>query len=315
MFEALQIGPFFLWTRVIFLLLGIWLFIEFFLRLAQSANLSLQHFKDHWPAYAGSFLLSGRVFAILAEYRVYIKDPLRILIVWDGGWSFLGATIGIGIVLAIATRGHRSTFLHWLDALVPAACFGLMFSWIGLFFAGQGYGKPTDLPWGVTYDAFNVRYAVPVHPVQLYYAFFYFVLTFVLLIIRKYGKRVGAETLIGIVASSMGTFVFEYFRGDIGIPVFATQLDFFVLILLFVSLGLLALIEPMLKKRLGDAASERAFLIYEIVLGATVTGYIFLRPLLELEPFELRFTQLLAILAVLGAVVYVVVQRRKFPHL
>jgi phosphatidylglycerol:prolipoprotein diacylglycerol transferase len=189
MFEALQIGPFFLWTRVIFLLVGVWLFVEFFLRLAQSANLSLQHFKDHWPYYAGAFLVSGRVFAILAEYRVYVKDPLRLIIIWDGGWSFLGGAIGIGIVLAIVTRGHRSTFLHWLDALVPAACFGLMFSWIGLFFAGQGYGKPTDLPWAVTYDAFNVRYAVPIHPVQLYYAFFYFVLTFVLLIIRKYGKR------------------------------------------------------------------------------------------------------------------------------
>lgn len=315
MFEALQIGPFFLWTRVIFLLIGIWLFVEFFLRLAQSANLSLQHFKDHWPYYAGAFLVSGRLFALLGDYRVYMKDPLRVFIVWDGGWSFLGAAIGIGIVLAIVTRGHRSTFLHWLDALVPAACFGLMFSWIGLFFAGQGYGKPTDVAWGVTYDAFNVRYAVPIHPVQLYYALFYFVLTFVLLVIRKYGKRVGAETLIGIVAASVATFFLEYFRGDIGVPVFATKLDFAVLIALFISLGLLALIEPMLKQRLGENASERVFLIYEIILGATVTGYIFLRQWLELEPYELRFTQLMAVLALLGAVVYVVVQRRKFPHL
>lgn len=315
MFEALQVGPFFLWTRVIFLLLGIWLFVEFFLRLAQSANLSLQHFKDHWPYYLGAFLLSGRVFGVLAEYRVYVKDPLRVLIVWDGGWSFLGAAIGIGIVLAIVTRGHRSTFLHWLDALVPATCFGLMFSWIGLFFAGQGYGQPTDLFWGVTYNSFNVRYAVPIHPVQLYYAFFYFVLTFSLLIIRKYGKRVGAETLVGIVAASIVTFFLEYFRGDIGVPVFATQLDFAVLIILFVSLGLLALIEPMFRQKLGEQASERAFLIYEILLGATVTAYIFLRQWLDFEAYELRFSQLLAILALLGAVVYVVVQRRKFPHL
>lgn len=307
MFEALQVGPFFLWTRVIFLLVGIWLFTEFFLRLAQSANLSLQHFKDHWMYYLGAFLVSGRIFAIIGDYRVYLRDPLRVFIVWDGGWSFLGAAIGIGIVLFLVTRGHRSTFLHWLDAMLPAACFGMFFSWLGLFFAGQGYGRPSDLPWAVTYDAFNVRYAVPVHPVQLYYALFYLMLTFVLLVIRKYGKRVGAETLIGVVSASIGTFLLEYFRGDIGIPVFATQLDFIVMALLFGSLGLFALIERNL--------SERGFLTYEIILGTTVTAYIFLRPFLDLEPYELRFSQLLAILALLGAVVYVLVQRRKFPHL
>ncbi|MBI3618727.1 prolipoprotein diacylglyceryl transferase [Candidatus Peregrinibacteria bacterium] len=307
MFEAFQIGPLFIWTRLVFVLVGVWLFAEFFLRLAQSANLSLQHFQEHGLWYVLAFILGERLIAVVAEYQVYLKDPARIPILWDGGFSFLGGAIGIGIVLWFATRGHRAIFLHWLDALVPATTLGLVFSWLGSFFSGQAYGRPTDAFWGITYDAMNVRYAVPIHPVQLYYAIFYFFLTFLLLIIRKKAKHVGAETLVGIVCASVATFLFESFRGDFSIPVFATQLDFFILMLLFLSLGLMFVVELKL--------TERGFLLYQAALGISVTCYLFLRPWLDLETFELRISQLLSLLALLVTIVYVVVERRRYPHL
>jgi hypothetical protein len=161
--------------------------------------------------------------------------------------------------------------------------------------------------WGVTYDAINVRFAVPIHPVQLYYALFYLILTFVLLIVRKHAKRAGAETLIGIVLASFATVFFEWFRGDFGIPVFATQLDFVLLIILFASLGIFAAVELSL--------SEKFVVLYEAATTVLCAVYLFARPWLPLETYELRFSQLLAILALLGAVVYVVVHRRRYPHL
>lgn len=307
MFEAFQIGPFLIWTRVVFLLLGIWMATEFFLRLAQSANLSLQHFRTHSYQYAISFCLFGRLFAMISEYRVYLRDPLRVFIVWDGGFSLMGAAVGIGIILYWTTRHHRSTFLQWLDVLLPATTFGLSFAWLGKFAAGQAYGQPTDVFWGVTYDAISVRYTVPIHPVQLYYALFYLVLTFVLLIIRKRAERAGAETFVAISLASLATFIFEYFRGDFSIPVFATRFDFLVLISLFVSLGIFAAIELKL--------SQRALLIYEGILIVVYGGYMLVRNWLDFATFELRFNQFLAVLAFLAAVVYVVVHRRKYPHL
>lgn len=289
------------------MLLGIWLALEFFLRLATSARLSLQHFREHAWRYLIAFLLSGRLVAMIAEYRVYLRDWQRIFIVWDGGFSFLGGAIGIGFVLYWATRNHRSTFLQWLDVLLPATCFGMAFDWFGKFLSGQSYGRPTDLPWAVTYDALGVRYVVPVHPVQLYYSVFFFLLTFILLIIRKKATRAGAETLVGILIASTGVFLFEYFRGDFGIPVFATQADFIVLFLLFISLGLFAIIEPKL--------SLKAITVYEVLLMLCFGSYIFTRSWLDLPTFELRFSQFLSVLALLAAVVYVVVHRRKYPHL
>jgi len=307
MLEAFAFGPVIIWTRVVFLLIGTWLAAEFFLRLAVSANLSLQHIREHAIRYLVAFLIGGRLISIIVLYRVYLRDPLRLFVVWDGNFSFLGGAIGIAIVLYCLTRAQRATFLQWLDVLLPATFFGLAFDWLGKFAGGVNYGKPTDLFWGVTYDTIGVRYTVPIHPVQLYYALFFFLLTFLLLIVRKYTRRAGAETFVGILLASTATFLFEHFRGDFSIPVFATKLDFMVLVLLFVSLGVFAMIELKL--------SRWALVLYEIILVTVFGGYLVLRSVLDLSTFELRFSQFLSILALLASAVYVLVHRRKYPNL
>jgi len=307
MFEAFTIGPFIIWTRVIFLLIGISLAADFFIRLAGRANLSLQHMREHGKIYIIAFILGARITAIISKYRVYLRDPMRIFVMWDGEFSLLGGAIGVALILYWATRTQRATFLQWLDVLLPASTFGFAFDWIGMFLSGHSYGKPTNLFWGVTYDAINVRYTVPVHPVQLYYALFFLLLTFLLLVVRRYAKRAGSETLFGILCAGFATFFLEYFRGDFSIPVFATHLDFAVLTALFISLGFFAVIELRL--------SRIAMLSYETVLVVLFAAYLVLRVTLSLPTFELRFSQFLAILSMLVTVVYVLLHRRQYPHL
>ncbi len=307
MFEAFSIGPFIIWSRALFEVVGVLLATEFFLRLARGANLSLQHFYEHALQYLIGFLVGVRLFAVIAEFRVYLRDPFRVFIVWDGGFSFLGGAIGIGFVLFLATRRQRTTFLQWLDALVPAATLGLAFDWLGRFFAGSAYGKPTDFFWGVTYEAIRVRYTVPIHPVQLYYALSFLLLTFALLVLRKRNFRAGTQTFLGIFSASLLTFAFEYFRGDFSIPVFATRPDFVVLLLLFLSLGVFAAMEI--------HVSRKALMLYEVLLVALFGGYLIARSVLDFPTMELRFPQLLAVLALLATTVYVIVHRKKYPHL
>lgn len=307
MFEAFQFGPIIIWLRLVFLLLAIWMSSEFFFRLATSAGLSLQSIKDDARKHVLAFLLVGRLLAVLGSYQSYLRQWYRIFIFWDGGFSFLGGALGIALVLFWSTRKQRTTFLQWLDVLFPATTFGLALDWFGMFLSAQAYGKPTNVPWGVILDTFNVRYTVPIHPVQLYYALFYFGLTFVLLLIRKNAKRAGAETLVGIIASTIAVFSFEFFRGDFGIPVFAMFTDFIFLACLISSLGVLALIEQRL--------TERANTIYGSVVATLTVAYVVGRTWLEFPQYQLRFSQVLSILALLTTVVYVVVHRRKYPHL
>lgn len=307
MFEAFEIGPAVIWMRLLFLLLGVWVSSEFFFRIAAAANLSVQGIRDNAKWFALAFFAGGRLIAVLANYQSYLKQPIRMVIFWDGQFSFIGAALGIAIVLFVTTRNQRATYLQWLDALLPAMTLGLGFDWVGMFAGAQAYGKPTNMPWGVIIDTFNVRYAVPIHPVQLYYALFYFVLTFVLLVVRKNAKRAGAETLFGIVAAGLAVFFFEFMRGDFGIPVFAKLTDFFFLFCLFISLGVLAAIELKL--------SERANAIYGGCVALATVAYVVSRQWITFGEFQLRFSQVLAILALLATVVYVVVHRRKYPHL
>lgn len=307
MFEAIEIGPFILWTHLVFFLLAVWLGTEFFLRLALSANLSIQQFKDRAWQFAIAFFLGGRIVAMIGDYRVYLRDPLRTVMMTDGNFSYLGGAIGIGFLLSLVTRTSRATFLQWLDVLLPATSFGLALDWLGRFAAGQSYGKPTDMPWGIIYDAINVRYTVPIHPVQLYYAVFYFILTLVLLIVRKHTLRAGAESLVGIIVASLATMFFELFRGDFGIPVFATTLDFLLLALLFMALGLFATLELRF--------SQRVIILYELGMAVLFGMYFIVRPWIGLPTYELRFTQLLSVLALLAMTVYVLVHRKKYPHL
>ncbi len=307
MFEAFEFGPVIIWMRMVFLLLAVYASTEFFLRLAASASLSIQSVKDNVRWHLLAFLLMGRLLAIVGNYQTYLKHLTRVLIFWDGEFSFLGGAIGIALVLFWSTRTQRATFLQWLDVLLPATTFGLAFDWVGMFLGAQAYGKPTNLPWGVIMDTFNVRYSVPIHPVQLYYAFFFFVLTFALLLIRKYSKRAGAETLLGIITASIAVFLFEFLRGDFGIPVFAKLTDFVFLGCLFGSLGFLAAVEQKL--------SERINAIYGSAVVALTLAYVIARPWIDLPQYQLRFSQVLAILALLATIVYVVVHRRKYPHL
>ncbi len=307
MFEAFQFGPVTIWLRLVCLLIGTWLAAEFLFRLAASTNLSLQSLKDDAIWHLVAFLLGGRILAIIGQYQVYLKNPLRMLILWDGNFSFLGGAIGIAFVLFWSSRNQRVTLLQWLDVLLPATTFGLAFDWFGMFLSAQAYGKPTNVPWGVVMDTFSVRYTVPIHPVQLYYAIFYFCLTFALLLIRRYSRRAGAETLLGIVVASITVFCLEFLRGDFSIPVFAKLTDFIFLGCLFASLGVLALIEKKL--------SERANALYGGIVAILTLVYVLSRSWLELPQYQLRFSQVLSILALLSTVVYVVVHRRKYPHL
>ena len=306
MVEAIEIGPLMIWTHLIFLLVGVWLSTEFGFRLAEGSHLSLHHFQQYGRWYAGAFILGGRGIAVLADYRVYLRNLLRFFIIWDGNFSFLGGAIGVGIVLFVVTREHRSTFLQWLDVLVPSAALGIGFDWLGKLSAGQAYGKPTDMPWGVVYDSMSVRYTVPVHPVQLYYVLFFLLLTFALLIVRKYARRAGTETLVGVISAASAVLVFENFRGDFGIPVFAVLTDFLILLFIFGSAGFLI---PRVR-----SVSPMVLLGWGGVAVLAVVLYLAIRGTVNVPAVELRMSQFLAVLSFLAIVVYVVVHRYQHPH-
>jgi phosphatidylglycerol---prolipoprotein diacylglyceryl transferase len=113
-------------------------------------------------------ILGAKLYHLLEEPGVFFADPWPLLFsrygfAWFGG--FLG---GFGAMLLLGWRA-KLPLLEFLDACSPAASFGYAIGRIGCFLSGDGdYGKPTSLPWGMSFPNGVVPTTERVHPAPLY---------------------------------------------------------------------------------------------------------------------------------------------------
>jgi phosphatidylglycerol---prolipoprotein diacylglyceryl transferase len=113
-------------------------------------------------------IFGAKLYHLLETPAEFFAHPLPLLFsrfgfAWFGG--FLG---GFGAMLLM---GWRAKLPMWtfLDAASPAACFGYAIGRIGCFLSGDGdYGKPTSLPWGMSFPNGVVPTTERVHPTPLY---------------------------------------------------------------------------------------------------------------------------------------------------
>lgn len=115
----------------------------------------------------------------------YLRAPLELLLSREGLASH-GAAIGILLGLSLFARWTRrlDRDLGWLRLLdficIPTALAG-GFIRIGNFMNQEILGTPTTLPWGVFFGhPADGSFPIARHPVQLYEAFFYFAVFFLL---------------------------------------------------------------------------------------------------------------------------------------
>jgi phosphatidylglycerol---prolipoprotein diacylglyceryl transferase len=118
---------------------------------------------------AGLLGIAGaKLYHLLETPAEFFAHPLSLFFsrygfAWFGG--FLG---GFGAMLFLGWRA-RLPMLEFLDACSPAACFGYAIGRIGCLLSGDGdYGKPTSLPWGMSFPNGVVPTLERVHPTPIY---------------------------------------------------------------------------------------------------------------------------------------------------
>ncbi|MEZ5445318.1 MAG: prolipoprotein diacylglyceryl transferase [Gammaproteobacteria bacterium] len=168
-------------------------------------------------------VLGGRIgYILFYNFDVYLRDPLAILRVWQGGMSFHGGLMGLFVASWWWARRTGRGFLQVCDFVVPAGPLGLFFGRVANFVNGELWGAPTQLPWGVVFPNGG---PMPRHPSQLYEAFLEGIVLFAVLWWYSSRRRpAGSVTglfLIGYgVARSLVEFVREpdaqigYLAGD-----------------------------------------------------------------------------------------------------
>jgi phosphatidylglycerol---prolipoprotein diacylglyceryl transferase len=113
-------------------------------------------------------IVGAKLYHLLEDPAVFFANPWPLLFsrygfAWFGG--FLG---GLGAMLMMGWNA-RLPMLRFLDACSPAASFGYAIGRIGCFLSGDGdYGKPSSLPWGMSFPNGVVPTTERVHPTPLY---------------------------------------------------------------------------------------------------------------------------------------------------
>jgi phosphatidylglycerol---prolipoprotein diacylglyceryl transferase len=116
----------------------------------------------------------------------YLNDPMEILRTWNGGLASHGAALAIIAAIWILSCWSKTVDpgLRWIRLLdfisVPTALAGA-FIRFGNFINQEILGTPTSVPWAVVFGhPADGSMPLPRHPVQLYEAFFYLAVFFLL---------------------------------------------------------------------------------------------------------------------------------------
>ena len=163
---------------------------------------------------------------------------------FGSGLVFLGGLIGGMISVSIYIRKNKLDWFVVSDWVAPYLILGHSIGRIGCFLVGDCYGKPSVLPWAVsfpeglpptTYHSFKTNYneiflshvqplyeplckgcdlstIISVHPTQLYESFIYLLVFIVLCKIRSFSNIKGFVMIQYLFLAGLSRFVIEFYR-------------------------------------------------------------------------------------------------------
>src|SRR5438477_6785593 len=150
----LRIGPVQLrWYGLMYMLSFI---IGFFVlrRLAKyrKLNLSTDDLYDLLFYLILGVMIGGRLgYVLFYDLGSYLREPLSILAIWQGGMSFHGGFIGMVLAALWITRRRGWNFWEIADLGSAVAPIGLGLGRIGNFINGELYGRPTNVAWAMVF--------------------------------------------------------------------------------------------------------------------------------------------------------------------
>lgn len=113
-------------------------------------------------------IVGAKLYHVLETPRQLLADPAGELFSRYGLAWFGGLIAGVAAFVWLA-RAKKIALLEMMDAGSPAAALGYGVGRIGCLLSGDGdYGRPTSLPWGMSFPNGLVPTTQRVHPTPLY---------------------------------------------------------------------------------------------------------------------------------------------------
>jgi phosphatidylglycerol:prolipoprotein diacylglycerol transferase len=214
--DLFSIGPITIHTYGVMVAIGFLLGIGLALRQARKEGIPSEKISDLSFYLLLAAIIGSRIFYILLNPGPYIKNPVAILKIWEGGLVFYGGLIFAVITGVIYIKRHNLFLWQIADIFAPSIAVGHAIGRLGCFFAGCCHGRPADLPWAVTFtDPHSLApLGMALHPTQLYEAGGEFINFLILLLLRKRQTFRGEVFWSYVILYSILRFFVEFFRGD-----------------------------------------------------------------------------------------------------
>lgn len=214
--RLIQIGSFYLPTYGVLVAAAFLTALWMAGKLGRAENLNRDAIINLGVYCALAGIVGAKLFMIVLD-PYYRKDPAQIFTlstlqsagIWYGGFI-------LALVFAwFYMRNQQLPFLKTCDVFAPGLAIGHAIGRLGCFAAGCCYGKPTHLPWAVTFtnpDANGAPLGVPVHPTQLYEAGLEALICLFLYNRAKRKHREGSIIALYLILAGLARFFVEFLR-------------------------------------------------------------------------------------------------------
>ena len=159
-------------------------------------------------------ILGGRVgYVIFYNFEQWLRDPLWLFRVWEGGMSFHGGLIGVILAMLIYSYRINRPFIAVTDFVAPIVPLGLGFGRLGNFIGQELWGRVSDVPWAMVFPKAMDPEGIARHPSQLYQAFLEGLVLFIIVFWFSAKPRPrGAVSGIFLIGYSIFRFAVEFVR-------------------------------------------------------------------------------------------------------
>jgi phosphatidylglycerol:prolipoprotein diacylglycerol transferase len=216
-----ELGPITVYTYGVLLAAAYLLGLKLAMVRAQGRGLDANRVLDLGIYIIISALVGAKLLLLVTDFRTFSANPRELLtLARSGGVFYGGLIVAVGVALWYIRRIGLPLWTT-CDVFAPGIALGHVVGRFGCFFAGCCYGRPTTLPWGITFTdpfaAANVGtpLGVALHPTQLYEAGAELAILIVLLTTERKGRAFAGRTFwTYLLLYAVSRFIIEFYRGD-----------------------------------------------------------------------------------------------------
>lgn len=151
----ISFGPINIYWYGIFIVLGILSAVAIALKLSEYYEIKKETIID-LAFYLIIFgIIGARVYDVFLEAPYYLKNPLDVFKIWQGGLAIHGAIIAGAAVIYLFAKKRKLNFWLLASLITPGLALAQAIGRWGNYFNQELFGKPTDLPLGIPIDLIN----------------------------------------------------------------------------------------------------------------------------------------------------------------